>query len=519
MILSVTDFSTYKYYQPKNISFTGAPSLRVKEIKNLPDLICPRCGGPIIAPQDLIDVYRKITQPLKYMLQKGYMDKSKGMPVMWEYLNSLAEKHPDLSLDKIFEDEEEHERFRVLVENIVCPGINRDNRIVYNAYKTKFDNLESGIRKSSRRELVKSPAVLKNIKPFIKYLREIEQTEPFKAEVRSKIDAFEFLSHYSLLYPDKTLSEIINTSEIRSHIMSMKEKKSDEFQEWYNKIFDNFRDVILENTDSSEMLINGVIYSAKLALFRSSKDPGIRLANSLKVCKSFTEQNNCPEIYDKLASLIKQINEIPFNKYIELSNYIGEQNDGKIVEGLIKQYTGSSDHFKARAKGGMDLRQNKVSLHRGCNKKCGDVGKDEMCFIYPRFPENTCKQVNQVSEYIYNDYMISKYYLYPLQAAHNIREESNGIINPDVSGYLKRILNRTYENADNHSQQLNEAICLRDEKIIKLSKTVDQNEILVLRAEIKEINKQIQALKNQLNDERRILGALIKYEEEMEAAK
>ena len=59
MILSVTGFSTYKVYQPKNTSFTGAQSLRYKEIKNLPDLTCPRCGGPIIAPQNLIEVYRR----------------------------------------------------------------------------------------------------------------------------------------------------------------------------------------------------------------------------------------------------------------------------------------------------------------------------------------------------------------------------------------------------------------------------------------------------------------------------
>ena len=519
MILSVTDFSTYKFYQPKNTSFTGAPSIRYKEIKNLPDLTCPRCGGPIIAPQNIIEVYRRVTQPLKYMIQNGYLDKSKNMPAMWKFLNSLAKKYPDLSLDKIFEDEKEHDKFRILVENIVCPGINRDNRIAYNAYKTRFDSLESGIRKASRRELVKAPEVLKNIEPFIQYLRKIEQTEPFKAEVRSKIDAFEFLMNYAELYPDKTLSEIINIPEIRSHIEHMKKKKSGEFQEKYEKTFNIFRKIIMENTDSSEMLINGVIYSAKIALFKSSKDPGIRLANSLKVCKSYTEQNNCPEIYDKLASLIKQIYEIPFNKYIELSNYIGEQDDGKIVSGLIKQYVGSSDHITARANGGSDVRQNKMSMHKGCNVKCGDIGKDEMCLIYPRFPENTCEQINQVSEYIYNDYMVPRYYLYPLQVAHNIREESNGIINPNVFGYLKRILNRISENVNNNSQQLCEITCLRDNKIIKLSNTVDQNEIFVLRAEIEEINKQIQELKNQVKEERRLLGALVKYEEEMEAAK
>lgn len=517
MILPIINFSSYSVYQPSKVVFGGYKQIRVKEIKNLPDLTCPRCGGPIIEPQRYIDAYREITLPLKYMIQKGYMDKSKDIPVIWEILNSFAEKYPNLSLDKILENEKEHDKFRMLVENVVVPGIDRKNRTVYNASKKKFDSLESGIRKSSRRELSKAPIAIENIQPFIQYLRKIEQTDPFPAEVRGKIEAFEYLKHQAYLYPDKTLSEIINLPENKYHIELMKKKNSDEFQEKSDKIFDDFRKIIMSNTDCSETLINGTIYSAKLALFSSSKDPGIRLNNAIKICESFTEQNHCPEIYDKLANLIKQIYEIPFNKYTELANYIGEQNDGKIIGGLLGQYIGSSDHFIARKNGGMDLRQNKISMHKGCNTKQGSEPKTEYIKIYPKYPEYTCEQSRQVSECIYKDMMIPKYYLYPMQNAKNLREETKGIINPDVSEYLQKAIIKSEEKQEAYIKTARELCEKRDLKIAKLMQVKTEEEKQKLRTEIQELNVKINEQRDNLKEERRVYGAFMVYDKELKS--
>ena len=509
MILPVANLPSYSAYQFQNKSFTGAPSIKYKEIKNLHALTCPRCGGPIIEPQKLIGAYRTISLPLRQMLKNGYLDGNKNMKKVWELLNDFAEKYPEDSLDKILEDEKRHTLFRTAIEQTIVPNLDRNNREIYNANLHKFNSVEDGIRKSARTKLRSSSVVMKRLKSFLPYLKEIEQSEPYKTEIRGKIGALEELLYYSTLYPNKTLSEIVNEPSIRAYNEAMRNGLNEEFQHKQKLAFTEVRKTIKKRINCSDSVLNIFQKELMYAIFNSDKDPGVRLHKALELCKDFTEKNDCTNIYGKLSDIIKNIPEPPYNKYVELCNGIDKYNDAKIVDSLLKQYVGSNEHFIARSDGGEDLRQNKISMHKGCNSKRSNMPYKYYIGIYPLAPYYIGKQIEQVSENILAGRMISKYDLYPPQMAATIKDATDGLVSPDVSKYCKKALKKSTIRLEENSEKIAAIADKRDKEIKHLQKlTEEENTIREnIEAAGKEHEKAIQAQ----NEERRLNGWLTKY--------
>ena len=506
MILPITNAVSYNVTKPSSVSFGRVQTVNLKEIKNLPDLICPRCGSQIIAPQYLIEAYRELARPLKYMIQKGYMDKSKNIPALWDLLNEFAEKFPNDSLDKILEEKDNHDAFRSIVEEVVANGANIKNRIVYNSRRNGFNSLENGIRLSARRELKPASVVFKRMEEFVPYLKDAAEKEPYKDQIQGVLNTIEKLQKYAALYPDKTLSEILNLPEVRQEISTESNLRKENFNKIQKELFDEFKKVIQNNADVSDYVLNGIIYNTKLTLFNGSKDAGVRLYNTLKLCKKITEQCGCTEIYDKLADIIMRVPEPSYSKYVDFAAGSEEVNDGSILDSLFKPYTGGSNFIK----GSGDSRENKLAMHIGCVSKRAGMPLKEYVQIYPKMPEYICEQVRQSADYIYRDFMTPQFYIYPYQVSKHLKETTDGIVSPDVAGYCKKVLDRALVREQFYMEQISEISELRNTKIAKLIKASNEQEKQAVRAEVDEINANIQSAKEKLNDQRRIIGALTK---------
>ena len=506
MLLPITNFASYNITKPSNMNFGRVQTVNLKEIKNLPDLICPRCGAQIIAPQYLIEAYRELARPLKYMIQKGYMDKSKNMPALWDLLNKFAEKHPNDSLDKILEEKDNHDALRSIIEEVVANGADIKNRLVYNSRAYSFNTLENGIRKSARRELKPASVVLERMEEFIPYLKDVAEKEPYKDEIQGVLSTIEKLQKYAALYPDKTLSEILNIQEVRQEINTESSLRKEKFNKIQEELFDEFKQIIQKNADVSDYVLNGIIYNTKSTLFNNSKDTGVRLYNTLKLCRKITEQCGCPEIFDKLADIIIRVPEPPYSKYVDFAARSEEVNDGRILDSLFRNYTGSSNFIK----GSEDVRQNKLAMHIGCTYKRAGMPLKEYVQIYPKMSEYICEQINQSSDYIYRDFMVPQFYIYPYQVSKHLKEVTDGKVSPDVSEYCKKVLDRAFEREQFYMEQINEISELRNEKIGKLIKARTKEEEQTARDEVDEINVSIQSAKEKLNDQRRLIGSLTK---------
>ena len=159
-----------------DINFKGRLVRQASEIKNFPKLTCPVCGGPIIAPDVLADAYRVVSLPLKSVLKLDFLDKTKKMPKVWEILLNFAKKYPKKSLDKILENEEEHDIFRNSIEKTIVPDLDRENKEEYEKHMRDFNSVESKIKECARGKLRSSSIVINRFKSFIPMLKKMKKT-------------------------------------------------------------------------------------------------------------------------------------------------------------------------------------------------------------------------------------------------------------------------------------------------------------------------------------------------------
>ena len=510
----ITPVTSYNYLPKMQTrpTFQAAP---VKELKELDKLVCPGCGGPIIASEKLTKVFRSISAPLRRIIDAGYMDKAINKPGIWALLNDFANKYPKLSLDKILEDPENYALLRTSVEDLIVPGGHNAPRDVYEKYLKQISFMVNAIKKSSRAELRSASVVMDRLRIFRPYLEEIKKTSQYKAEIEGKLGAFDELTYYAHKYPDKRISEIIDMPNISEYNHMMHEGNKRDFKHKMRSCFYEIRNIIDKTCKYSDTYYRDIEEKVQNILYKEARgneanrietDYGVRLKETKEFYKSWLTEIGCEKHYDKICEIVDRMPEMPYTKYTELVSHEKCNNDGMIIISLLNQYIASNDHIEALSEGGPNILSNIMIWHKGCNADRQSLNYGIRSEIYPRMPFYCEQQISQVCNHIYNG-RIQKYSLYPFQVSRKLQEQGGGKINPDTSTYRKKMIKKLNTAIETNSTKLGQLKHLRDKKIIEIEQTpIELRESVRLRVEkmTQEINELIKLIK----EDKRILKVI-----------
>jgi len=501
------------FEKTSNINFRGGLIKPANEIKNFDRLICPRCGGPIISPERLVSAYRSVSLPLKSIIKKGFLKRTEEMPNVWEVILNFAKKYPKQSLDKILENEENHDIFRKTIEESVAPDVSRQNREEYEKYLNTFDSIEFMIKKSSRTKLRSSSIVVKRLKPLLSYLKHVEKKAPYKMEVQARIGAFEELMYLSELYPKKSISEIFQEPQVKEYLSIMNSGIEESRKQKQKLYYGNIKDLVQQKTNCTKEEVQNFINNVKTSFMTGDVDIGVRAYKTKEYIRSFLAEKNALQIYPKIEKFLKEIPETLQNRYSLLESCIGVQNDSKIIDTVFKAYVGTTEHIFARSTGGGNYRSNVISMHKICNFRRSNTSYKDYIKYYPAFPKNVCKQVKQVSECIYQDKMNEncRLYLYPPQIKDTLILASDGVINPHVADYCRKSIPKFEERIRILQKKISSMNSERDRRIKQLQKCVNEEEKESIRTKICELNEQQKSLITELKNDRYYYNSLKGY--------
>ena len=507
---------TYNYgnsSKSAEVSFTGRTIKLANEVKNLDKLTCPRCGGPIISPEKLINVYRSVCLPLKSVLNLDFFKRTQEMTNVWEVILSFAKKYPKQPLDKILEGEENHDIFRNAIEKMVAPDVDRSNRKEYEKYLRTFDSIEYMIRKSSRAKLRSSSVVVKKLKPLISYLKQVEKKVPYKADVQSRIGAFEELVYLSELYPKKRISEIVDDPCVKEYITIMNKGTEDGRKYKQKAYYEQIKELVMQKTGCTKAEAGKLINDIKALFMVSDVDIGVRVCKTKKYIRTFLAERKALTIYPKIEKILKEIPETLQNKYSILRDCCDRNNDSKIIDIIFKAYAGSTEHVFALSTGGGNYRSNVISMHKICNFRRANTSYKDYVKYYPAFPKNMCKQVKQVSDYIYQDKMDPncRLYLYPPQIKDTLILASEGAINPLVADYCRKSIPKFEEKIRNLQRKISSMNHERDRYIRKLQRCETEQEKEEIRAKTNEVLDKQKVLITEIKNTRYYYNSLKGY--------
>ncbi len=408
---------------------------RLKDIKRVPGVTCAICGKKVIMEDAVEKAYQAVTKPLAIILKKGYMDKWKEKPLIWEILNVYARIHPKKSLDKIVQRDEE---FMILKKAVVKDVTDRNHTEGKdNESRKEILNIYNSIIQDSRKELRSASIVLDHFSKFKKYL------------FGNKVNVFEQLEIYAQNNPRKRLVELINTPEcVEYHAkrQSGHKKQINMMREFH---FNNI-EAILKKVDSSAIVDAKIAKESVLNLFYTERDDAIKIYKAKKIYENIIEKYNCQRLKNKI---FKELEQIPTTHFSMDSFFLSAQakkyNDFAIINSIIAPFLSSFDHLIARSIGGKDSISNGTVLHQECNKNKANATCLEVLEYHPEYDKNSKKQIKYISRCLLKGGILSDDFRYwPLKIADTFRACTNKKINPNVNDYcharLKAIVDKLH---------------------------------------------------------------------------
>lgn len=398
-----------------------------KEIKRIPGVPCACCGKEVIMEELVKKAYINISKPLSQMIKKGYMEKWKSYPMLWEALNVYARINPKESLDKMLVRDEEF----VLLKKAIVKDVTGDaNQTTLNNSedKKKILDIFNSVIGDSRGELKTAKTVLNKFSVFKPFLED------------SHLETFELLEIYAKKHPRKTLREIVNEPSInkthglknslQKNIINLKtEYYLDEIEELINKANPIAKDE-LEKT--KERVLNTL---------KHEKDRNAKVYRIKNTYYKILEKYNCENLKNNID---QYIDKIPLS-YSSADLYFvtcvyKNFTDFEIINNIIQPYVSSYEHIIPKSSNGEDSIRNGLVFHTKCNKNRGKTPYTELMEYHPDMKENTIKQINYISDKLLKGKAHDYLRYWPLKVSKTLNEYTQGELAPDVTEYCKKRL-------------------------------------------------------------------------------
>ena len=451
MQLSITNIDKNKYTTP---NFKGMEHF--DHIKRVGGMICAVCGEKTLCADTFIKTNTPNCKSLLYNMQNHALDFVKErIPIVWDLLVKYTKEHPTESLDKIMEDSAIYIELKQAVsEHISFIRANDDKnyknpeQIDRSVGANFFDILDS-----ARSYLEPASTVMKNL----------EELKPFL--VGEQITTFELLKFYSEKYPEKTLSEIINTEEVYTyHAQRDKVNRT----ALYNKMhfhLDNIN-LIVEKERPDALPLLCTKKTGVVKMFGEVNDPEERVYITKMKYKNALEEIGCTHLLDRVY---EEIDKIPktfmsadtFFAYAHKHNF----SDGKIITQIFSPNFATEEHLDAVAEGGIDKIENKIVMHKSCNQLRNRKPYARFLKYHPNMQEYVQYQVDLITEALLKEELPRFIDFYPLKMPIKLAEKTNNMINVDITRYCQEGMRLSYKTERELRDELDNIYNLRDRKI------------------------------------------------------
>ncbi len=466
------------------------------KIKELPDMTCGCCGKKVLRSDIFVNSINSLSKPLSYILSRGKLDYvQKAFPEAWKTLLKFSSRYPDLTLDKIIENQENYVKLKVnIADELDIPSLeeNSKDRINLDRYIGKrFFDLSS----KSRCMMKDSSTVIEQLLPLKSYLHD------------AKKEAFELLEQYSKIYPQKTLREIIET------VHPYHEKRNLEFKQ--NKIteinqqFSNIGNIIKEKAPKLSKVIKS-LEEKSWNILKTEQDPSCRKYKIKELykekLKNFGYKNVIPEVLQEIEKIpVSLVNADTFFAYAYHKNF----SDGEILEAIFNPIIASEEHIVMVSDSGKDLIGNKTVLCKECN---GLRKEPYSTFVkyHPETAENYQKQIDTITKNLIDGSLSENYRFYPYTVTQALKKDSNEKIDLDLIFYSQEMLTQSEEKLKILEEEIEKLTNKRDYLICSILKASPESK-LTISEQINNANIEMQALRNKIWTERNLQTIINEY--------
>ncbi len=458
-------------------------------LKQIEGLTCACCGEKVLSANKYAQMITPLSKSLHISMQKGNLNFVRSLfPESWKILRDFTYKYPNKSLDEIVESSTEYTILKRSVANkLDNPDLEPQSpqRLELDRSITKafFNILASG-----RSNMKESPIVMNTVMPFKSIING-----------RSK-ELFELFENYSKIYPNKTLSEIVQ------EVYKDHEIKGNQFKENnLNLIYEKF-DAIKRAAKDSGMEISEDLNKAQdeiIAIYEKDID-GIqyRQQEIKKIYNRILKKNKCAFLFPKI---IKQISELP-PSLENIDTYITQAHDykftdAKILFSMFRSNFSSEEKIVSLDDNGANKIGNKIVMCNHCVKlRRNSSDFDSFVHLHPEMIKNAQKQMNIIMNEIFAKNLEGNFRFYPLIIEFKFRELTKGKMRLDLYNYSTKIIEDSKIEVQNLKDELQRYKNERNEKIALMSKYPKLESDFI--REINRINSKIEKIQEKINTER-----------------
>ena len=444
--------------------------------KRIPNIRCACCDRKLIDYDKLKRSWAAAERPLSKALEKDFAWLEEQHPVVYSLLKSVAGENPKKSIDNIMEDRSIYGKMREAIDEDILLS---DGNISPSELKRSSSVVAFDILASARTTLRKAPVVMRKFEKFKKYLD------------GEKLKTFEQFQIYSEKYPHKTLSEIVQMEEVyafhaKKDIMDRVEKR--EILDFH---FNNIEKMIKKKSPESVERFQA-LKEETMEMFGRIFDPKIRIAKVKNMYSAALKECGCEKLEKKI---FEELDAVPKSFVTSDSFLVHARNhkysDGAIIESLFNPKVASTEHIVPRSAGGKDELSNYIVMCRSCNLSRRSNSYDEHLTYYPEMKRNTEKQVKIVANRVAKGQMTPEFNFYPLEVSQTLREYTQGKINPDVSEYCAKMIEKSNQKISENVEQL---------RTIKQEKAVTTVEKHRVQEELRTLSRKLDSLDAEADD-------------------
>lgn len=257
--------------------------------------------------------------------------------------------------------------------------------------------------------------------PVLKALKKYE-TQMHKPER----DVFRRLEKLNKKFPELTLQELFNKKHYY-HLANTEIKQL--------KVLSKIENTDFDISQESQEKLNTALQNTRKIMFLEGKKIQEKRR---RMIREFIElQNSCPEKAE-MQKIVSMIQELPSSRndidsfFIKYANLDSEALAFKLIESA----KASIEHVKPTTENGADHTSNYIVLCRRCNNERSSSAYSDFIKRHPEMLKNSQKYIDRIIDYLNKKYMFGME-SYPYMIQKQLFEETDGLINVDISKYRK----------------------------------------------------------------------------------
>lgn len=461
-----------------NPQFTAGKANKVMNMKSIPGAPCACCGREMILQGAVAKACATITKPFKDILQKGFLDNWRQYPKIWKFLNRLADRNPDKSLDQILiNDEDACSALKKAVSNNIDWGYSRMSSV-----NTAYND----IRYRSRGELKGAKAVMNKLIAFKPFL-----DGPL-------LEAFEQLQIYAQKYPRKRLIDIVHMKEVYSFHKTKDKLQKQQIEAKRNFHFNNMMNIIKKSkpADISEF---EELRKVSEEIFLQVKDPKRRIFLIKEYYSEALDKQGCSKVKDKVLA---EIDQMPADSFTADSFFVDVSkcyDDYSVIYRILSRYVETFEHINLNSRGGDYHIFNGVFLHSKCNYERDNAHYCEHFIYHPEMPYNLQKQIDFFAKIILDKGYLGDIRRWPIETAHTLASYTDGQLVLDVKDFYEKSVKKFERRMKRRDNELDDVQRSRVEQQAKIQKL--KEELALAQKEDSELSMRQQKLSNDNNSE------------------